>query len=254
MGMQTIQNMQPGQASGAGRLAFTGPPKRRRPWRWVMYALAVGLGAVAVAFTLYIVALAAKISRGESGAPARTARGQPARASEIFGVGRPAIGDAGAPLTVVEFMDFQCPFCRQAESVVDQVMAEPEFAGKVRFVFRHFPLADIHPQAVAAAQAAECAHRQGKFAAMRSLLFQNQDRLQPADLERYAGQVGLGASNFSACMKSEEIFAVVEQDWRDGIALGIKGTPTYFIGENRIEGAPTISGLKQAITIELTNR
>lgn len=252
MGMPTIENTQPGQAAGAARLAFTGPPKRRSPWRWLLIALAVALGAMGVAFTLYVVALAAKISREEGGEPARTIR-EPARAIEIFGAGRPAIGAADAPLAVVEFMDFQCPFCRQAETVVDQVLAAPEFAGKVRFVFRHFPLADIHPQAIAAAQAAECAYRQGKFAEMRRLLFQNQDRLQPADLERYAGQIGLAAPDFSACMKNEEIFAVIEQDWQDGLTLGVKGTPTYFIGSSRIEGAPTLASLKQAISLALTN-
>lgn len=237
--------------------ALTPPPRRRSPWRWVAAGVACLGGAFAVAFGLYVAALAGKISRGELD-PSRLARpaGRVAGAAtpaQALGVDRPTIGEPGAPVVVVEFLDFQCPFCRQAEAVVNDVLRSPAYAGKVRFVFRHFPLPDLHENAVPAARAAECAHRQGKFAAMRELLFANQTRLSHADLRRYAALAGLAAVPFAACLSSDASYAAVEQDWQDGIALGIKGTPTYFIGDQRIEGAPQLGQLQQAIAAALAD-
>ena len=235
-------------------IAFAPPPKRTGRWRWLLYAIAVGGGAWAVGFGLYVAALAGKISRGEISPSPRRPSGNGALELSAAGVGRPSLGAASAPVVVVEFLDFECPFCRQAEPVVDAALAAPELAGSVRFVFRHFPLADIHPRAIAAAEAAECAYRQGKFAAMRRLLFQHQDRLLPADLVQYARQAGLEEPAFTACLDRPDTFAVIEQDWRDGINLGVKGTPTYFVGRKRMEGALTMAALRQAITSELTDR
>lgn len=237
--------------------ALTPPPRRRFPWRWVAAGVACVGGAFAVAFGLYVLSLAGKISRGELD-PSRLARpaGRVAGAAtpaQALGVDRPTIGEPDAPVVVVEFLDFQCPFCKLAEPVVNQVLRSPAYAGKVRFVFRHFPLLDIHPNAVDAARAAECAHRQGKFAAMRELLFANQTRLSQADLLRYAALAGLAAVPFTACLGSDESYAAVERDWQDGLALGVKGTPTYFIGDQKIEGAPQSGQLQQAIAAALTD-
>lgn len=234
-------------AEAGNTVAFTRPPGARvRAGRVLLYTVAIGVGALAVAFGLYLFALAGKISGSEL-PPKGLAGTAPAA-----GVDRPSLGAPDAAVLVVEFVDFQCPFCRQAEAVVDEVLVDPQFAGRVRFVFRHFPLADIHQHAIAAARAAECAHRQGKFGPMRAKLFGNQDRLDAASLDAYAAEIGLDVGAFTACQQSATTFSAVEQDWRDGLELGVGATPTYFIGGQKIEGAPTRAQLAQAITLAMT--
>lgn len=138
----------------------------------------------------------------------------------------PVRGAPMAPVTIVEFSDFQCPYCAAAHPELDRLVRE--FEGQVKLVFKHFPLGG-HPRAAAAARAAEAARQQDKFWEMHDVLFQNQRALEDADLERYAGMVGLDVERFKADMASEEVHERVEADRALGEQLGVEGTPTVYV-------------------------
>jgi protein-disulfide isomerase len=148
----------------------------------------------------------------------------------------------GTPaLTVVEYADFQCPFCgRFARETYPTIKAEYIDTGKVRWVFRHFPLA-IHANARDAAEASECAHDQGMFWEYHDHLFNNQAALDVASLKAYAGQLGLDQTTFDGCLDGGGKAARVQMDVDSGTALGVTGTPAFFIGGRRVQGFQTIS-------------
>src|SRR3989338_2987918 len=149
--------------------------------------------------------------------------------------GDPTLGPADAPVTIVEFGDFECPYCREAYPVIRTLAAE--FGNKVRVVYPHFPVPEIHEQAVAAAEASMCANEQGKFWPYHDRLFQNQPRFDKDSLQQYAMQVGLDIEKFNTCFNSRQYKGIVERDMRDGKALGVRGTPTWFINGRKEEGA-----------------
>ena len=136
-------------------------------------------------------------------------------------------GAEHAPVTIVEYGDFECPNCRQAQPAV-QLLLE-RFAGRVRFVFRNFPLEEVHPHALAAALAAECAGGQGRFWPMHDLLFANQLHLGRADLHGYAGRLGLDVAHFTAEMDDQVYLQRVREQQQGGRASGVRGTPAFFI-------------------------
>lgn len=138
----------------------------------------------------------------------------------------PVRGAPMAPVTIVAFSDFQCPYCAAAHPELDRLVRE--FEGQVKLVFKHFPLGS-HPRAVAAARAAEAARNQGKFWEMHDALFENQRALEDADLERYAGMIGLDVERFKADMAGTEVQERVEEDRALGERLGVEGTPTVFV-------------------------
>ena len=136
-------------------------------------------------------------------------------------------GPDHAPVTLVEYGDFECPSCLQAAPVVK--LLQQRFAGRLRFVFRHFPLELMHPHALLAAQAAECAGAQGKFWEMHDLLFKNQSHLKQQHLIAYAEQLQLDRTNFLAELKDEIYLQRVREDIDGGERSGVRGTPTFFI-------------------------
>jgi len=136
-------------------------------------------------------------------------------------------GAEHAPVIVVEYGDFECPNCRQAQSAV-QLLLE-RFAERARFAFRHFPLEDVHPHALAAAQAAECAGGQGQFWGMHDLLFANQAHLGPKDLHRYADRLGLDMARYTAEMGDQVYLQRVREHVQSGMASGVRGTPGFFV-------------------------
>lgn len=144
-------------------------------------------------------------------------------------------GRADAPLTLIEFSEFECPFCgRFARDTFGQIEREYINTGKLRYVFRHFPLS-IHQKAVKAAEAAECARSQGKFWEMHDRLFANQQLIGPNDLFQHAQALGLNSSAFQQCLVGQTS-ARVRQDANEGGRAGITGTPTFFIGRVTKEG------------------
>lgn len=149
--------------------------------------------------------------------------------------GDPTFGQPDAPLKIVEFADFECPHSRDESLVIRELQAR--FPDKIYFVYRDFPLDDIHPHAFRAAEAANCASDQGKFWAMHDKLYQNADRLTELDLKLYALEIGLNISTFNECFDSRKYKDEIEQDRADGIAAGVEGTPTFFINGRRVPGA-----------------
>jgi protein-disulfide isomerase len=146
--------------------------------------------------------------------------------------GAPTKGRPDARLVFVEFSDFQCPFCgRYTRETLPQVERDYVEAGKIRYVFRHLPLERLHPLALRASEAGDCAHQQSKFWPMHARLFGNQMGLGEADLTRSAEAVGLDMPLYQRCMVSQSTSpARVRQDQAEGLRAGITGTPTFFIG------------------------
>jgi Na+/H+ antiporter NhaA len=153
-------------------------------------------------------------------------------------------GPIGAPVTVVEYGDFECPYCGQAEPVVRELLRE---FGDVRYVWRHLPLNDVHPRAQLAAQAAEAAADQGAFWEMHDLLFAHQDALHPDDLIGYAEQLGLDVERFSNDLREDVGAARVADDADSADLSSVSGTPTFFINGRRHYGAYDIAALSAAV-------
>jgi Na+/H+ antiporter NhaA len=153
-------------------------------------------------------------------------------------------GPMDAPVTVVEYGDFECPYCGQAEPVVRALLAD---FGDVRYVWRHLPLTDVHPNAQLAAEAAEVAGLQGAFWNMRDLLFENQDRLGVKDLLAHAEELSLDLHAFREALRGRKGAARVERDVESADLSGVSGTPTFFINGRRHQGAYDIQTLSAAV-------
>jgi protein-disulfide isomerase len=163
--------------------------------------------------------------------------------------GAPVRGAANAPVTLVEFTDFHCPFCKQVLPTLTQLLAR--YPGKVRLVFRDFPIDSLHPQARRAAEAARCAQDQGKFWEYHDLLFANAPNATPEELKRYAEQVGLDLAKFEPCVSGGVHRAGVQRDFDEGVRLGITGTPTFFINGRPFSGARPLEEFARLIEEEL---
>ncbi len=141
----------------------------------------------------------------------------------------PVKGSPDAPVTVVEFSDFQCPFCADFyNDTLPLITQEYVDNGKVKIVYRDFPLS-IHPQAAPAALAAECANEQGKFWEYHDKLFDNQEALSPSIYSSFASELGLDISKFNSCVSSNKYADEIVGDFQDGQRLGVSGTPTFFV-------------------------
>ncbi len=163
----------------------------------------------------------------------------------------PSRGSAKAPVTIVEFSDYECPFCGRAEAVVSQVLAD--YRDKVRLVYRDYPL-PMHPDAPKAAEAAHCAGDQGKYWEMHGKLFANQQDLTVASIKGYAKDMGLDAGKFAACLDSGEKAKTVEAHRKAGDEAGVSGTPAFFVNGILISGAQPYESFKQVIDGELAKK
>lgn len=154
-------------------------------------------------------------------------------------------GNPNAPVTLIEYGDFECPYCGAAHK---QINALQRAAGDMmRFVFRHCPLTQVHPHAEPAARAAEAAGLQGKFWEMHDLLFENQKALEQENLLAYAEQLGCDLQRFMADVASPETVKRVRDDFMTGIRSGVNGTPTFFINGERFQGSGDYEQLWAAI-------
>jgi protein-disulfide isomerase len=172
----------------------------------------------------------------------------------------PVQGNKNAKVTIVEFSDFQCPFCKKFfDDSMQQIMDKYVKTGKVKFAYRHYPLITIHPNAQKAAEASECANEQGKFWEYHDLLFQNQDTWSPlpaADanakfLEYATENLGLNSSNFQSCLESGKYKKNVETDIADAAKAQADSTPTIFVNGNRLIGALPFAEFEKIIEQEL---
>jgi protein-disulfide isomerase len=154
-------------------------------------------------------------------------------------------GPADAPVTLVEYGDYQCPYCGAAHPVVQEVQAR--MGDRLRFVFRNFPISTSHPRAEQAAEAAEAAAAQGRFWPMHDLIFENQKRLRDRDLRDYAEQVGLDLERFDAELAEHVHAARVHEDFMSGVRSGVNGTPTFFVNGARYDDSYDVETLLAAL-------
>jgi len=169
----------------------------------------------------------------------------------------PSIGPADAPITIIEFSDFQCPFCNRVQPTIKQILTT--YGNKVRLVYRDFPLS-FHQNAQKAAEASECVHEQDTanndanytlFWKYHDILFQNQDSLDTDNLKQYAIDIGLDSTTFNACLDSGKYRSEVQKDTADGSNAGVSGTPAFFVNGQLVSGAQPFSAFKTIIDAEL---
>jgi protein-disulfide isomerase len=161
------------------------------------------------------------------------------------------LGDEHAPVTLVEYGDYECPHCKRAHPVVKAL--RKHFAKQLRFVYRHFPLTQIHPMAEPAAEAAEFAGANGQFWEMHNGIFENQENLSPQMLRELAHALGLSSEDLLGALESHEFLPAIKKDFSGGVRSGVNGTPTLFINGVRYEGAPEFDDLVETIDAELLN-
>ncbi len=169
-----------------------------------------------------------------------------------------AIGDPDAPIVLVEYTDYQCPFCsRHHAQTYPQLIQDYVDTGLVRYVFKDFPLESIHPQANLASQAARCAHEQNAFLTMHDRLFETQSEWgneQAAEIfAGYAKEMGLDEADFTECLNSGKYESLIASQLQEGLSLGVQGTPAFFVNGNPISGAQPFSVFQQMIDDELEN-
>ena len=164
---------------------------------------------------------------------------------------RPSKGPATAPVEMIEFSDFQCPFCESAFPTVNQVLST--YGDRIHFVYRHFPLS-IHPRARPAAEAAQCAAEQGKFWQFHDKLFGDQSRLGDEDFKQDAAQLALDTGQFNACFDSRKYRAEIDKDIEAGTEAGVSGTPAFYINGRMLSGAQPFDAFKRVIDEELARK
>lgn len=170
---------------------------------------------------------------------------------EVDTAGAPAWGPEDAPVTIIEFSDFECPFCERFYQETYPLLKQ-NFGDQIRFVYRDFPLYQIHPNAEGAAYAANCAFEQEKYWEYHDILFSNQDNLAITDLIGYADQLGMDTVSFQECVESKRYADKIALDYQAGIDLGVSGTPTFFINGRPLVGAQPYAVFADAINDELS--
>ena len=176
----------------------------------------------------------------------------------------PIIGDPNAPITIIEFSDFQCPFCARFHvQTLPSIYEEYIEQGKVKLVFRDFPIQNIHPNALPAAVAAECANEQGKFKDMHDILFETQSQWNKIEtvaalslFSQYASDMQMDQEKFESCIASGKYIEEIRKDLEDGRDYGVSGTPGFFVGNDEIgyvelKGAQPFESFKKIIDAQL---
>jgi len=154
-------------------------------------------------------------------------------------------GPANAPITLVEYGDYQCPYCGEAHPVVKQL--QKALGKRLRFVFRNFPLTEAHPYALIAAEAAEAAALQGKFWEMHDRIYENQDELEPDILPVWAEEVGLDLDKIGTALKQGTVKKRIKEDLAGGMESGVNGTPSFFINGMSYDGESDYVSLRAAL-------
>ena len=164
------------------------------------------------------------------------------------------LGDEKAPVTIVEYSDYQCPFCERFFTESELLLRKEYIeTGKVKMIYRDFPLPG-HPYAMPAALAANCAKDQGKFWAYHDVLFKKQNELANLDYVQVAKDLGLNTADFKSCLDSKKYQSQIQKDFEEGSNIGVNGTPTFFINGKQLVGAQPYSSFKTAIDQELNNK
>lgn len=221
-------------------------------WRkWILYG--VGAYASVVVFSLFVIVLMAHFQPAPSQPQTLTrwlggtgsAPSQPYSGNVVPSTA-PYLGSPDAKITIVEFGDFQCPFCQASSYVLRQVVNT--YGSDVRLVFRHFPIEALHPLAPTLARASMCAKEQGKFWQVHDRFFQFQDKIASRDdIDLQVQLAGLNMRDYATCMQANRYQDLINQDLSDAIQLGAVGTPTWLVNGKKIEGYLTFDAWKQII-------
>mgnify|MGYP001606602473 FL=1 len=215
---------------------------------------------VAVFLLGYLAARVQMLEKTQSLSP--TPQGQtgqtPSEKADVKTGKLPVLGKNNAKVTMIEFSDFECPFCkRYFDETISQIIKDYVDTGKIKMYYRHFPL-DFHPAAMPAALASECANEQGKFWEYHDKVFAEQDKISgktgdtiTAQLKTWAQEMRLNTSQFDSCLDNTKFQANVDADRADGTTAGVSGTPTFFINGKRIVGAQPYAAFKTLIDEEL---
>jgi protein-disulfide isomerase len=153
---------------------------------------------------------------------------------EVATADDPSLGSAVAPVVIVEFGDFECPYCREAAPIIKQVLQK--YPDAVRLIYRDFPVTELHTEAIPAAEAANCAAQQGKFWAYHDKLFEQQDQLGSALYTSLASSLNLDMAKFNLCRSQHLTLSEIQDDLVAGISAGVSGTPTWFINGQKVPG------------------
>jgi protein-disulfide isomerase len=227
-------------------------PWYRKTWGIVVIFLSLIVLLIVLIFTLQLANYTKQINLGNISTTDFSKTSQETNTSSTPTVGNdlatltdPFIGNPDASVVIVEFGDFECPFCGQVFPTVREMQAE--FSEQVLFVWRDLPLRDIHPNAQKAAEAGECAHEQGKFWPYHDKLFINQHFLAVSDLKSYAQQIGLEVKQFDLCLDSGKYTDEVNEDLQAALAAGAQGTPTFIINDQLVSGVIPRETFRQVI-------
>jgi protein-disulfide isomerase len=217
-------------------------PKRTQPRQnptWLRNGVIVGLVVIVLAGALYVTR-SDILSFGTQSASAAVQDSEP------------TIGPTTAPVTIVEYGDFGCPACKSwhQAGIKDQVIAQ--YGDQVRFVWRDFPV--ITPMSPKAAEAAECAHDQGRFWAYHDMILERAPRIQVDDLKTYAAELSLDIDQFDQCLDSDQHRATVGQDHNAARALNLRGTPSFVVNGEVLPAPPSFNFLQQVIESKLNSR
>lgn len=206
------------------------PSKRKFYQRWRFW-LIIFIVLVSLIWVSVSILLAYLNARGE---PLNKISNDQLLINKIYTTTDPSLGNPQALLQVVEFSDFQCPYCAEAHYIMRQLLRD--FPNDVYYIYRDFPIDEIHPQARLAAEAAQCAFDQNKFWEYHDLLFQNQDKMDLGYLLLYAQRLNLDLEMFTNCLETQKYSNEVSQDLSDGYDAEVRATPTFFINGQKIEG------------------
>ena len=192
---------------------------------------------------------------GNNNLPSDPGDGTPTRFNVQVG-DAPVIGSSDAKVTIIEFSDYECPFCSRFYEQTELLLkAEYIDTGKVRLAYKDYPLSSLHPTAQKAAEAARCAGEQGKYWEMHDLLFVKQSEWAPlgvTKLKDYAPTLGLDSQAFNSCLDSGKYASAVQKDFNEGSSLGVSGTPTFFVNGIQLVGAQPYAIFQQVIEQELS--
>ncbi len=210
-----------------------------------------GIGFVAGAWSVSAATRQLRSAAIETAQPT-AANTSEAPVSELVDIdleGRPVLGPGDAPVTIVEYTDYGCPWCaKYAEETYPKLIAA--HGDKIRYSVRNFAVATLHPQAPKAAEAAECAADQERFWDYHDLLFQNRTKLDVPSLKVYAAQLNLDGERFDTCLDSGEKTELVNADFQEGLANGVRGTPTFFLNGRRLVGAQPLEVFQALVNRE----
>jgi protein-disulfide isomerase len=231
---------------GAGTFRFLDRSPQMKKATSLLFAIAFAGGAAAIGINCS----KGSASGGGIGNAAKSAEAGDAVRLRVAPDG-PSKGAADAKVTIVEFSDFQCPFCSRVVPTVEQILKT--YPNDVRVVFRHNPL-PFHPNAQPSAEAAVAAAEQGKFWPMHDKLFANQQNLTRPDFEKYAGEIGLDMGKFKSALDSGAGKKKVADDLADAGKIGVQGTPNFYIDGINVQGAQPFDEFKKVIDAELANK